>query len=320
MCLLLSALAASSKTRGKGAGDGGWSVGSIPEQLHTSCGIARVNASDLSSEDFEGRFMGANKPVVLVGATEGWLAQKHWKKKVFVRKYGDIQAKMGNSTDVVLFAGGWHFHNLPRTPIADVVEAFGTGNLQGSARDRPFVFDSEEIFRSDRMKGDFATPAALAGSFGGEGKTQTGSAAQMWNVLSLGDGEAGLPFHSHGDAWLALVFGSKHWFLYPPGTRADSRQPPRGQPPHGMGGVWHWATEVFPTLPLAERPIECTQLAGEVMFVPQGWAHATLNIGETVGVGGQLEWGGDARAAHARSVLQRHPHDADAHKDLAIGE
>ena len=33
-------------------------------------------------------------------------------------------------------------------------------------------------------------------------------AGRVWPVLSLGERAAGLPFHSHGDAWLAVVYGT----------------------------------------------------------------------------------------------------------------
>lgn len=36
------------------------------------------------------------------------------------------------------------------------------------------------------------------------------------------------------------------------------------------------------------RPRECTQVAGDVMYLPPGWKHLTLNLGETIGVGGQV--------------------------------
>jgi ribosomal protein L16 Arg81 hydroxylase len=35
------------------------------------------------------------------------------------------------------------------------------------------------------------------------------------------------------------------------------------------------------------RPLECVQEAGDTMYLPAGWSHLTVNIGETIGIGGQ---------------------------------
>jgi hypothetical protein len=50
----------------------------------------------------------------------------------------------------------------------------------------------------------------------------------------------------------------------------------------------HWLREILPTLPVERRPVGCLQQTGEVLFVPWGWVHATMNIGETIGVGVQV--------------------------------
>eukprot|EP01043_Picozoa_sp_COSAG02_P063515 COSAG02_NODE_9028_length_2356_cov_2.214001_2_plen_478_part_01 len=111
-------------------------------------------------------------------------------------------------------------------------------------------------------------------------------------IFSLGQSGAGLPRPSHGAAWLASIVGSKFWILHPP---------------VGEGGSPDW-----PALPLStaqwlqqlasptyneidsraraqtrEQPQWCLQQPGEVMLLPAFWHHATLNIGETMAVGGQ---------------------------------
>ena len=80
-----------------------------------------------------------------------------------------------------------------------------------------------------------------------------------------GEDEAGLPFHSHGAAWLGVVHGGKHWFLYPPGG-FDPDDRAMTTP---LGGVADWFRRTYPNL--AARPIECTQGPGDVLFVPTAW-------------------------------------------------
>ncbi len=121
----------------------------------------------------------------------------------------------------------------------------------------------------------------------------------------------GLPFHNHGRTWLAVVHGAKRWFVYPPGY---------GPPPelddllNPLLPVSAWLSEVYPLLqqypkppmyahqskeaeedrmksgaaaPVGYRPLECLQRPGEVVAMPDRWAHMTVNVGETVAIGGQ---------------------------------
>ena len=41
----------------------------------------------------------------------------------------------------------------------------------------------------------------------------------------------------------------------------------------------------------AEGAQMCVQQAGDVLFIPAGWAHATINLASTVAVGGQGDLG-----------------------------
>jgi hypothetical protein len=67
--------------------------------------------------------------------------------------------------------------------------------------------------------------------------------------------------------------------------------------------VSEWVHEIYPQLqqypkaPLSldaagdavegYRPLECRQHPGEVLFLPSRWTHLTVNIGETIAIGGQ---------------------------------
>ena len=117
-----------------------------------------------------------------------------------------------------------------------------------------------------------------------------------------------MSFHNHGRTWLAVVHGIKQWFIYPPGF----------DPPQSIDGnfspmlpVSRWMEEVYPQLlnypkpplnsfisdsqcaPVTEypiygfRPLECRQHPGDVLFLPSRWSHMTINIGETIAIGGQ---------------------------------
>lgn len=123
---------------------------------------------------------------------------------------------------------------------------------------------------SDASHGADATPVPLVRP----------SPAPKPQVFVGGPG-SGAPLHYHTDAWNALAFGRKHWWLLPPSAAAYSAVPPVEWAAH--------ASEAFSRLGGPLRPFECVQEAGDVVYVPAGWAHAVLNTGRNVTVGAAVE-------------------------------
>jgi len=149
-----------------------------------------------------------------------------------------------------------------------------------------------------------------------------------YSMLSLGASRSGLPWHVHGETWLGLVFGAKRWLLYGPSSESPLgiRQRTTFRTP--LMGAYAWLQEVYPQVlaevllqdaseedaaggvaaealgagvggsKAAERlrvgssgsvPMECVQRAGEVIYLPAGWKHLTVNVGEAIGVGSQVK-------------------------------
>ena len=81
-----------------------------------------------------------------------------------------------------------------------------------------------------------------------------------------------------------MIEGKKRWFLYPPnivppGVEYDERDKDYEAP-----DPLEWMTEVYPFLPSNQKPIECVQEKGEIIFVPSLWFHQVLNITTTIAV------------------------------------
>ncbi|XP_060116614.1 jmjC domain-containing protein 8 isoform X3 [Heteronotia binoei] len=91
---------------------------------------------------------------------------------------------------------------------------------------------------------------------------------------SLGSGSgSGVPFHWHGPGYSEVIFGRKRWFLYPPEKTPEF---------HPNKTTLSWLLDTYPYLPPWERPIECTIHPGEVLYFPDRWWHATLNLDTSV--------------------------------------
>ncbi|NWH26927.1 JMJD8 protein, partial [Grus americana] len=65
----------------------------------------------------------------------------------------------------------------------------------------------------------------------------------------------------------------QRWFLYPPDKTPHF---------HPNETTLAWLHRTYPTLPRAERPLECTLRPGEVLYFPDRWWHATLNLDTSV--------------------------------------
>ncbi|XP_026887683.1 jmjC domain-containing protein 8 [Electrophorus electricus] len=83
----------------------------------------------------------------------------------------------------------------------------------------------------------------------------------------------GVPFHWHGPGYSEVIYGRKRWFLYPPD------EAPEFHPNHT---TLSWVTHSYPNLELWNRPLECTIRPGEVLYFPDRWWHATLNLDTSV--------------------------------------
>jgi hypothetical protein len=79
-----------------------------------------------------------------------------------------------------------------------------------------------------------------------------------------------------GSAWNALLYGRKRWFLFPPNADYGPQ----------YTSMTKWLQDVYPALQSrrAGLNLECTQHAGEVLFVPEGWHHGVVNLENSVGM------------------------------------
>eukprot|EP01035_Chromulina_nebulosa_P020454 gene20454-26540_t len=160
-----------------------------------------------------------------------------------------------------------------------------------------FTFDVAIVHEIPELKKDFITPEFFQ-QWNNEDSTLTG---HSWYMFSLGQTRTGLPFHIHGQTWIGVVHGNKRWFVYPPGISAPQNIEKTYNP---LQNVWEWFLLIYPSilalnltkpsLTASEndrskgyRPLECLQEEGSIVYLPTGWSHMTLNIGETIGIGGQ---------------------------------
>mmetsp|Transcript_60976 Transcript_60976/g.114972 ORF Transcript_60976/g.114972 Transcript_60976/m.114972 type:complete len:313 (+) Transcript_60976:101-1039(+) len=115
--------------------------------------------------------------------------------------------------------------------------------------------------------------------------------------FGLGRSGSGLPFHWHGAAFFEVTQGQKRWFFAPP--HYDFSDAWGMSSLSWLHSLWGRTSVSFhrdaekvqralldgessSSVPLPQGVWTCTQGPGEVLYIPAGWWHATLNVGETV--------------------------------------
>ncbi|QRO01546.1 cupin-like domain-containing protein [Archangium violaceum] len=245
--------------------DGGWAVERVPELDSPFRNIERRHR--LSPEEFIAEYALANRPVLLSGILEDWPAWRNWTKSALLQRHGDTWVQVRKSSDVTddNYQEG---RQRPRMRLREYVEQV-MGKGASGERDPLYLFGLQVL---EGMEGDYRHPPHFAGPMFAFDEEQRHSRALFY----VGPAYSGVSFHQHTAAWNALLFGYKRWFLLPPFHF------------HGPTTIamHEWARAHRE--PFAAELHECVQGPGEVLFVPQHWYHAVLNVSDCVGIAVEL--------------------------------
>lgn len=97
---------------------------------------------------------------------------------------------------------------------------------------------------------------------------------QVALAFGMGNRGSGVQWHVHGPGFSETLHGRKHWILYPPNHHSnnntlhynfDKDQSSR-----------QWMEYVYPTVLV--KPVECTLHPGDLIYFPNHWWHATINL------------------------------------------
>jgi hypothetical protein len=286
------------------------------------CDLEIVSGVGLSPESFFKRFYSINKPVVLRALGLDWPQRKLWKREILLssnasksvflpsqipygRAFGDSvgdSEKSGKATlrDYILSldakngeAFGAPLYIFDSPIAASRGAAFDMSNEASQA----LIDDLEMVppfLRYDipgiKLDSDARTSASIHtdGTSAEETNhtTRTSSSSSSLNAglvllrpapspqFYLGGPGTGSPFHFHKDAFNALMYGKKRWFLIPPASALYSTVP-----------ISTWVVNTSLDGPKAPKGLQmCTQNAGDVLYIPHGWAHGVVNLETSVGV------------------------------------
>eukprot|EP00756_Hemistasia_phaeocysticola_P056589 Hpha_TRINITY_DN3288_c0_g1::TRINITY_DN3288_c0_g1_i1::g.186083::m.186083 len=267
------------------AAEVGWLEDEVAENDLAGCRFASVDVGGLTAESFE-TDLRHRAPLLLRGSVSLEMLREDTRTRTrtaaLFRKTSPglrLRTRTVNSVE-----GRALRSERGDREAADLIEYLDTLNesaLEFSVSGHHFA----DVLRSARR--GWPEPA-LSEAFG----TADASTLGIWPPW------AGAPVHAHEETYFALLHGAKLWLLWPPGALEalspfpDPLWPLQAKPATLLGRIEE--------LPPAAQPMRCLQRAGEIMYLPDFWWHATINVGETLGFGQQ-------KLSPSLDVVERYP-------------
>ena len=233
----------------------GWALREGPAAEESPpCGIPRVRATDALAWRRP-----PPTPLILAPFRANGRFAARTERASLLEAFGDSRVLLTSSNS-------YSEHELASTLRDYVVDHVPRHGDPGAAANESFylfgpTFDADlaalvDSYAYPACGGAWCAPDAFAASFGLAGR------------------RSGVSFHTHGSGFGEVLHGRKRWVLYPPGDDA----PPGFDPDRSTAD---WVETVLPTLDAADRPaFDCVLGAGELLYFPPQWWHATLNLDE----------------------------------------
>lgn len=228
--------------------------------------------TDLSQEEFLQQY-DAQKPVLVSGLADTWNASKTWTPEQLVVEYGDTPFRISQKS---------------ANKISMKLDDYVSYIQQQHDEDPLYIFDDKFGEVAPDLLKDYSVPHLFPDDYF---DVLDSDQRPPFRWLIMGPERSGASWHvdpALTSAWNTLLCGRKRWALYPPG------RVPLGVTVHVNdedGDVdietpssLQWWLDFYPLLADEDKPIECTQLPGETIYVPTGWWHCVLNLETTIAV------------------------------------
>ncbi|XP_045339820.1 2-oxoglutarate and iron-dependent oxygenase JMJD4 isoform X1 [Leopardus geoffroyi] len=240
------------------------------------------NPDSFSYADFFKGYLLPNMPCVFSSSfTAGWGSRRHWVTSSgkpnfehLLRKYGDVVVPVAN-------CGVQEYNSNPKEhmPLRDYI-SYWQEYIQGgyfSPRGCLYLKDWH-LCRDSSAEDVFTLPVYFSSDWLNE----------YWDSLDVDDyrfvymGPTGTwsPFHAdifRSFSWSVNICGRKKWFFFPPGQEEALRDC-HGGLPYDVTSPALLDRRLYPTREHCSPPLEVTQEAGEMVFVPSGWHHQVHNL------------------------------------------
>ena len=225
--------------------------------------------TNISDHELKKNYIDKGIPVVMVGKAKEWDCVKKWSPDWLLENYCDDKVSIFNAsiqemTDVN--------YSVEETILKDVLNAMKEGDTSKYSRFNRLLYDHPGLIEDFDWKWLY-------------NRRNTISSGKTFQVFIGGKGTR-TTLHSASEHNLfTQVYGSKHWYLYPPENDVIF-EPPVTRTPyfHSMFDPESPNLEVFPNAKYLQA-WECKLEAGDVLFNPPSWWHQVTNLDDSIGVG-----------------------------------
>ncbi|XP_057786261.1 lysine-specific demethylase JMJ21 [Salvia miltiorrhiza] len=213
------------------------------------------------------------KPVMISGLADHWPARKSWTSEELLMKYPETKFRISQRSS---------------KKVSMKFKDYVSYTQIQHDEDPLYIFDDKFGEVAPDLLKDYSVPHIFQEDYFDVLDTDQ---RPPYRWLIIGPERSGASWHVDPgltSAWNTLLCGRKRWALYPPG------RVPLGVTMHvneDDGDVnietpssLQWWLDFYPLLADNDKPIECTQLPGETIYVPSGWWHCVLNLETTIAV------------------------------------
>ncbi|KAI7803670.1 jmjC domain-containing protein 8 isoform X1 [Triplophysa rosa] len=250
--LLIQLQSSFESTKGSSVDDGEWAVDfSMGDEGECNIEIRDVNSITYTEFIKEYAY---TKPVILRGLTDNSNFRFLCSKSNLLKEYGEKTVRLSTANT--------HSYNKVDVQFEEFVKFLLTPQSEDAlGSDTLYFFGDNNFTEWHSLFEEYKAPPYSLPHM---------SPAYSFGIAGPG---TGVPFHWHGPGFSEVIYGRKRWFLYPPD------QAPEFQPNHT---TLSWVSFSYPNLELHQMPVECTIRPGEVLYFPDRWWHATLNLDTSV--------------------------------------
>jgi len=217
------------------------------------CNIPRINAKDVSQEEFLQKYA-HHTPVLIEGGDDNLDFRRMCQRGNLLQSWGDATVKLSSANT--------YSYGTKDVTLRHYIETMITPqNLNTLANETYYFFgyndmdEWKEFFDAYRLP-PYELPAhthALSFGLAGPG--------------------SGVPFHFHGPGFAETLHGRKRWFLTPHHVQPEFN-------PNKT--TLQWYVEDYERIVSEIDLYECTISPGEIIYFPDRWWHATLNLDTAV--------------------------------------
>jgi len=227
-------------------------VGEVPIKDNGKCNIDRVDGNKLNQNEFVNEYA-FTKPLIIENIDNTEFQRLTTRSQIL---------KDWTGVPIVLNSANTHSYKRVESTIDKYIDTYlKPQSLDVLGNETLYLFGDIDPEVWKKLLDKYKQP---------KWKVPSHEVALSFGIAAAG---TGVPFHFHGPGFAEVIHGSKRWFLTP------HEQKPKFDPDNS---TLEWYINKYPKLAENELPFECLMKTGELIYFPDKWYHATLNMETSV--------------------------------------